>query len=62
MTDHLTPEQLLDYENLTKEIIGEPQDQTDLQRVGDLSEDRRLAIRQLLAEVSRLRSDYTFEL
>ncbi len=58
----LITEQLRDYENLTIEIIGEPRDQTDLQKVRELSEDRRLAIQQLLAEVGRLRSDYTFEL
>ena len=62
MTDHLTPEQLHDYEYLMIEIIGEPQDQTDLRKVRELSEDRRLAIQQLLAEVGRLRPDYTFEL
>ena len=46
----------------TSEVIGEgPQQQSDVQVVWKVAEDRRLIIRQLLAEVSRFRSDYTWE-
>ena len=49
------------FEEMTDEAIGESDQQADLQFVRRLSDDRRLIIRQLLAEVSRLRSDYKWE-
>ena len=51
------------FEDMTvSEIIGEGhQQQNDMQFVWRVAEDRRLIIRQLLAEVSRFRADYTWE-
>ena len=43
------------------ELLGDSQDRGNLSFVQGLAEDRRLIIRQLLAEVSRFRSDYTWE-
>ena len=57
----LSVEDLNFFEEMTTENIGEPHEQNDLEYVRGLSEDRRLIIRQLLAEVSRHRTDYTWE-
>ena len=47
------------FEEMTNEVIGESHN--DLQSARRVSEDRRLIIRQLLAEVSRFRDDYMWE-
>ena len=51
------------FEELTtSEVIGEGHEQqNDVQFVWRVAEDRRLILRQLLAEVSRFRADYTWE-
>ena len=48
------------FEEMAQER-GDSQDREYLPFVQGLAEDRRLIIRQLLAEVSRFRSDYTWE-
>ena len=39
------------FEEMTREVIGELREQNDLEYVKSLSEERRLIMRQLLAEV-----------
>ena len=57
----LSDRELRFFEEMTRENIGELHEQDDLEYVRGLSEERRLIIRQLLAEVSRHRTDYTWE-
>jgi len=57
----LTPGDLHFFEDMAGNERAEASDHMTLDYHKGLSENRRLIIRQLLAEVSRHRSDYTWE-
>ena len=57
----LTPGDLHFFEDMARSERTEAPEHMTLDFHKDLSENRRLIIRQLLAEVSRHRSDYTWE-